>query len=85
MFIKKSKEGFCTISVYVDDLVSLELHKRYMIQSYHLKTECKMQDLVETKHCLSLELECIPSGILVHQSTFIQKIVESSTWISHIH
>ena len=44
-----------------------------------------MKDLAETKLYLNFELKHIPSGILVHQSTFIQKIVESSTWISHIH
>ena len=35
-----------------------------------------MKDLVETKLCLSLELECIPLGILANQSTFVRKIVE---------
>src|SRR4051812_2880081 len=35
-----------------------------------------MKDLGKTKFCLGLQLEHISSGILVHQSTYIQKILE---------
>ena len=36
----------------------------------------KMEDLGKTKYCLGLQLEHRPSGILVHQSAYIQKILE---------
>jgi hypothetical protein len=35
-----------------------------------------MKDLGKTKFCLGLQLEHISSGILVHQSAYIQKILE---------
>jgi hypothetical protein len=35
-----------------------------------------MKDLGKTKFCLVLQLEHLHSGILVHQSTYIQKILE---------
>ena len=35
-----------------------------------------MKDLGKTKYCLDLQLEHLPSGILVHQSVYIQKILE---------
>ena len=36
----------------------------------------EMEDLGKTKCCLGLQLEHRPSGILVHQSVYIQKILE---------
>jgi hypothetical protein len=47
VFIKRSKVGFCIISVYVDDL-----------------------------NIIGNKLEHLPSGILVHQSTYTQKVLE---------
>ena len=35
-----------------------------------------MKDLGKTKLCLGLRLEHSPAGILVHQSTYIQKVLE---------
>ena len=35
-----------------------------------------MEDLGKTKCCLGLQLEHRPSGILVHQSAYIQKILK---------
>jgi hypothetical protein len=35
-----------------------------------------MEDLGKTKYCLGLQLEHHPSGILVHQSAYIQKILK---------
>jgi hypothetical protein len=35
-----------------------------------------MKDLGKTKFCLGLQLEHLPSGILVHQSTYTQKVLE---------
>ena len=36
----------------------------------------EMEDLSKTKYCLGLQLEHRPSGILVHQTAYIQKILE---------
>ena len=35
-----------------------------------------MKDLGQTKFCLGLQLEHLPTGILIHQSAYIQKILE---------
>ena len=66
MFIKKSMNGFCIISVYVDDLNIIGTTHEINEARNHLKAEFEMQDLGKTKFCLGLQLEHIPSGILVH-------------------
>jgi hypothetical protein len=35
-----------------------------------------MKDLSKTKFCLGLQLEHLTTNILVHQSTYVQKILE---------
>jgi hypothetical protein len=35
-----------------------------------------MKGLGKTKFCLGLQLEHIPTGILIHQSSYVQKILE---------
>jgi hypothetical protein len=67
--------GFCIISVYVDDL-NIGNPKDIDEARKHLNTEFEMKDLCKTKYCLGLQLEHRPSGILVHQSAYIQKILE---------
>jgi hypothetical protein len=44
--------------------------------SAYLKTEFEMKDLGETKFCLSLQIEHLPEGIFVHQSTYCKKVLE---------
>ncbi|WVZ79985.1 hypothetical protein U9M48_027505 [Paspalum notatum var. saurae] len=65
VFVKKSRTGFCIISVYVDDLNMIGNPQDEARN--HLKTEFEMKDLGKTKFCL---------GILVHQSAYVQKILE---------
>jgi hypothetical protein len=76
VFIHKSSTGFCIISVYVDDLNIIDIELDINEARDHLKTEFKMKDLGKTKFCLDLQLEHISTGILVHQSAYIQKILE---------
>jgi hypothetical protein len=42
----------------------------------HLKTEFEMKDLGRTKFCLGMQLENLQTGILVHQSTYVQKVLK---------
>ena len=35
-----------------------------------------MKDLRKTKFCFSLQIEHFPTGVLVHQSTYIEKILK---------
>jgi hypothetical protein len=38
--------------------------------------EFKMKDLAKTKFYLDLQLEHLPMGILIHQSAYVQKVLE---------
>jgi hypothetical protein len=42
----------------------------------HLTTVFEMKGLGKTKFFLGLQLEHIPTGILIHQSSYVQKILE---------
>jgi hypothetical protein len=76
VFIHKTSSRFCIISGYVDDLniIDTELHINEALN--HLKTEFEMKDLGKTKLCLGLQLEHLPTGILVHQLAYVQKILD---------
>jgi hypothetical protein len=76
VFIRKSTTGFCIISVYVDDLNIIGHTKDIDEARNHLKTEFEMKDFGKTKFCIGLQLEHLHMGILVHQSTYVQKILE---------
>jgi hypothetical protein len=76
MFTKKSATRFCIISVYMDDLNIIGHTKDIDETRNHLKTEFEMKDLHRTKMCLGLKLEHLHIGILVHQSTYAQKILK---------
>jgi hypothetical protein len=76
VFIRKSSTGFCIILVHVDDLNIIGHTKDIDEARNHLKTEFEMKDLGKTKFCLGLQLEHLQTGILVHQSAYVQKILE---------
>ena len=50
----------------------------------HQKMEFEVNDLGKTKFCVGLQIEHLPSRMLVHQSIYVQKILEKSIWINHI-
>jgi hypothetical protein len=62
--------------VFVDDLniigTGLDINEAHD----HLKTEFKIKNLVKTKFCLGLQLENLHTCILIHQSTYVQKILK---------
>jgi hypothetical protein len=72
----KSEPEFCIILVYVDDLTIIGNRQDIDEARNHVKTEFEMMDFGKTKFCLGLQLEHLPSGILVHQTTYIHKILE---------
>jgi hypothetical protein len=76
VFIQRSPHGFCIISAYVDDLNIIGTHKEIEEASSYLKYEFEMKDLGKTKFCLGLQLENFEGGILIHQSTYTQKVLE---------
>ena len=76
VFIKKSTYGFCIILVYVDDLNIIGTTRDIEEASAYLKTKFEMKDLDKTKFCLGLQLEHLPEGVFVHQSTYTKRVLE---------
>ena len=76
VFIKKSADKFCIISVYVDDLNIIGTTRDIEEASAYLKTKFEMKDLDKTKFCLGLQLEHLPEGVFVHQSTHTKRVLE---------
>ena len=44
--------------------------------SDYLKAEFEMKDMGKTHICLGLQIEYLPEGILIHQSTYTRKVLE---------
>jgi hypothetical protein len=65
-FIYKFSTGFYIISLYVDDLNIIDIKLDINEARDHLKMEFEMKDLGKTKFCSDLQLEHLPTGILVH-------------------
>jgi hypothetical protein len=73
VFIRKSSTGFYIISVYVDNLNTIGTELDINEARDHLKMELEMNDLGKTKFCLGLQLEHLPTDILVHQRLMSKK------------
>jgi len=54
VFIKKSNDGFCMVSVYVDDLNIIGTTRDIEEAMAYRKAELEMKDLGKTKFCLGL-------------------------------
>ena len=76
IFIKKSEIGFAIIVVYVDDLNLIGTPEELTKTTKYMKKEFEIKDLGKTKFCLGLQIEHFPNGMLVHQSTYIKKILK---------
>jgi hypothetical protein len=76
VFICKFLIGFYIISVYVDDLNIIDTQFNINEARGHFKTEFEMKDLGKTMFCLGLQLEHLPMDILVHQLTYVQKVLK---------
>jgi hypothetical protein len=64
------------VSVYVDDINIIGNEQDINEARHHLKADFEMKDLGQTKFCLGLQLEQLPSGIFVYQGAYIQKMLE---------
>ncbi|KAK9150854.1 hypothetical protein Syun_009163 [Stephania yunnanensis] len=76
VFIKRSSTGFVIIAVYVDDLNIVGNHDDIVRTSEYLKKEFEMKELGKTRLCLGLQIEHFSSGVFVHQSNYIEKILK---------
>ena len=76
IFIKKSKTRFAIIAMCDDDLNLVGTLEELTRTKNYLKNEFEMKNIGKTKFCLSLQIEHFPNGDLVHQSTYIKKILK---------
>ena len=76
VFIKKSNFGLTIIAVYVDDLNLIGTPEDIIKAANYLKKEFEMKNLVKTRYCLGLQIEQCLNDILVHQSTYIEKVLK---------
>ena len=77
IFINRLGSEFVIIVVYVDDLNIIGTHKELLEVVECLKKEFEKKDLDKIKFCLGLQIENLSNGILVHQSTYTEKILKS--------
>ena len=76
MFIKKSETGFAIVTVYVYDINLIGIPEELAKTAEYLKKEFEVKDLGKTKLCLGLQLEHKANGIIVHQSSYIQRLLK---------
>jgi hypothetical protein len=76
IFIKKSESGFAIITVYIDYLNFVGIPEELIKTVTYLKDEFEMKDIEKTKFYLGLQIEHFQNGILVHQSTYTEKVLK---------
>ena len=62
--------------MYVDDLNLVRTPEEHYKNNKLLENEFEMKDLGKTKFCLGLQIKHFPNGVLVHQSTYIKKVLK---------
>ena len=83
VFIKKSELGFSILAVYVDDINLFGISEELTKAAKYLKDEFEIKDLGKTNYCLCLQIEHKSNGILIHQSTYIEKVLKRFKDKSH--
>ena len=76
VFIKKSELGFAILAIYVDDINLFETPEELTKTATCLKDEFEMKELGKTKYCLGVQIEHKSNGILIHQSTYVEKVLK---------
>ena len=76
VFIKKTENGLAIIAVYVDDLNLIGTPEELIKTANYLKKEFDMKDLGKTRYCLGLQIEYCLNGVLIHQSSYTEKVLK---------
>ena len=76
VFIKKSELGFSILAVYGNDINLFGTPEELTKAATYLKVEFEMKDLGKTKYCLGLQIEHMSNGILIHLSTYVEKVLK---------
>ena len=74
--LKKTENGLAMITGYVDDLNLIGTAKELIKTTNYLKKEFEMKDHGKTRYCLGLQIEYSLNGVLIHQSSYIEKILK---------
>ena len=76
VIIRKLELGFAILVVYVDDINLFGTPEELTKAATYLKNEFEMKDLGKTKYYLGLKIEHKSNGILIHQSTYVEKVLK---------
>ena len=76
IFIRRSKNNFAIIFIYVDDINIIGTPEEHPKAINCLKKEFGMKDIGKIKFCLGLQMEYFKSGILIHQEAYIAKVLQ---------
>ena len=76
VFIKKVVTGFAIIIIYVYDLNLIGTTEELIKTIDYLEKEFEMKDLGKTKYYLDLQIEHCSYGVLIHQSTYTEKVMK---------
>ena len=76
VFIKKTESGLAIIAVYVDDLNLIGTPEELIKTTNYLKKEFEMKNLGKTRYCLGLHIEYCLNGVLIHQSSYTEKVLK---------
>ena len=76
VFIKKLETAFAIIAVYVDNISLIGTPEELAKTAEYLKKEFEVKDLGKTKLCLGLHLEHKANGIIIHQSSYIERLLK---------
>ena len=76
VFIKKTENGLAIIPVYVDDLNLIGTPEELIKITNYLKKEFEIKDLEKTRYCLGLQIKYCLNGVLIHQSSYTEKVVK---------
>ena len=60
----------------MDDLNLIRTPEELIKTIDYLKKELEMKDVGKTKYCLGLQIEHCLDGVLIHQSTYTEKVLK---------
>ena len=75
VFIKKTENGLAIITVYVDYLNLIGTPEELIKTANYLKKKFEMKDIRKTRYCLDLQIEYCLNGVLIHQSSYTEKVL----------
>ncbi|TPX36954.1 DNA-directed DNA polymerase [Synchytrium microbalum] len=75
VFFKNTPDGPIITSIYVDDTNLMGPEKAIMSTKTMLKSHFQMKDFGEVSACIGIEIDHLPTGVFVHQSKMVQKII----------